>query len=220
MVSHELRTPLTSVRSSLGLLALGTAGKLSEQAQKLVAIAERNTVRLVELINDILDLERLDSGRVQLSLTPVPLQPLLTRAVETVTPLAREKGVPLEETARGPDITVMADEERVVQVLVNLLANAVKFSPHQGRVSILAEPDAEWATISVSDEGPGVPAEWRERIFEPFQQVEGSDSRAKGGSGLGLAVCRAIVERHEGRIGVEPRDPSGSRFWFTLRLAS
>ncbi len=220
MVSHELRTPLTSVRSSLGLLALGTAGELSKEAEKLVAIAERNTVRLVDLINDILDLERLSSGRMELSLTPVQLDPLLGRAVETVAPLAREKGVALEQPPRQRDLTVVADEERVVQVLINLLANAVKFSPPEGRVRVLVEPQAEWANISVSDEGPGVPAEWRERIFEPFQQVEVSDSRAKGGSGLGLAVCRAIVERHDGRIGVEPRDPAGSRFWFTLPLAS
>jgi PAS domain S-box-containing protein len=220
MVSHELRTPLTSVRSSLGLLAMGKAGEMSQQAEKLVAIAERNTVRLVDLINDILDLERLSSGRVELSLSPVPLETLLARAVETVAPLAQEKGVALEEPPRGRDLVVVADEERVVQVLINLVGNAVNFSPPEGRVWLLAEPEAEWATISVSDEGPGVPAEWRERIFEPFQQVEGSDSRARGGTGLGLAVCRAIVERHGGRIGTEPRDPAGSRFWFTLRLAS
>jgi PAS domain S-box-containing protein len=220
MVSHELRTPLTSVRSSLGLLALGTAGELSKEAEKLVAIAERNTVRLVSLINDILDLERLSSGRVELSLSPVPLEPLLARAAEAVAPLAREKGVTLEEPPRGRDLLVVADEERVVQVLVNLLGNAVKFSPPGGRVSLLAEPDGEWANIGVSDDGPGIPAEWRERIFEPFQQVEGSDTRAKGGSGLGLSVCKAIVERHGGRIGVDPRDPAGSRFWFTLRLPS
>jgi PAS domain S-box-containing protein len=220
MVSHELRTPLTSLRSSLGLLSLGTAGELSKDAQKLVAIAERNTVRLVDLVNDILDLERLNSGRVELSLSAILLEPLLARAVETIAPLARERGVQLEQAPGPAGLRVVADAERVVQVLINLLANAIKFSPRGGRMWLLAEQEADLAKISVGDEGPGIPAEWRERVFEPFQQVEASDSRAKGGSGLGLAVCKAIVERHGGRIGAEPRDPVGSQFWFTLRIAS
>jgi len=220
MVSHELRTPLTSLRGSLGLLALGTAGGLSKEAARLLEIAERNTVRLVTLINDILDLERLSSGRVELRKRPGPLGPILALAVEAVGPLAQEKGVQLVLPAERPDSRVLVDAERIEQVLINLLGNAVKFSPSGGRVWLLADPRAESAEISVCDEGPGIPAEWRERVFEPFQQVEGSDSRAKGGSGLGLAICKAIVERHGGRIGVEPRRPTGSRFWFRVPLVS
>jgi PAS domain S-box-containing protein len=220
MVSHELRTPLTSLRGSLGLLALGTAGGLSKEAAKLLEIAERNTVRLVTLINDILDLERLSSGRVELRKRPAPLGPILALAVEAVGPLAQEKGVQLVLPAERPDSTVLVDAERIEQVLINLLGNAVKFSPSGGRVWLLADPRAESAEISVCDEGPGIPSEWRERVFEPFQQVEGSDSRTKGGSGLGLAICKAIVERHGGRIGVEPGRPTGSRFWFTVPLVS
>jgi signal transduction histidine kinase len=220
MVSHELRTPLTSLRSSLGLLALGKGGELSKQAEKLVAIAERNTVRLVNLINDILDLERLSGGRVELRRAAGPLEPMLARAVEDVLPLARERGIALEWASGGRGLVVFVDPDRIVQVLINLLANAVKFSPVGGQVSLLVEPQAESVRISVCDDGPGIPAEWRERVFEPFQQVEGSDSRAKGGSGLGLAICKTIVERHGGTIGVEPRDPTGSRFWFTIPLAA
>ena len=220
MVSHELRTPLTSLRGSLGLLALGTAGGLSKEAARLLDIAERNTVRLVTLVNDILDLERLSSGRAELRKRPGPLGPILALAVEAVGSLAQEEGVQLVLPAERPDSTVLVDAERIEQVLINLLGNAVKFSPSGGRVWLLADPQAESAEISVCDEGPGIPAEWRERVFEPFQQVEGSDSRTKGGSGLGLAICKAIVERHGGRIGVEPRSPAGSRFWFTVPLVS
>jgi PAS domain S-box-containing protein len=218
MVSHELRTPLTSLRGSLGLLALRAAGGLSKEAETLVTIAERSTLRLVTLIDDILDLERLNSGRVELHPKPVPLGPIVARAVEAVGPLAQQKQVQLELPVDQPGPTVLADGPRIEQVLINLIGNAVKFSPAGGHVWLLAEPQAESAEISVQDEGPGVPPEWHERVFEPFQQVEGSDSRAKGGSGLGLAICKAIVERHGGRIGVESRPASGSRFWFTLPL--
>ena len=219
MVSHELRTPLTSLRSSLGLLALGKGGELSKEAEKLVAIAERNTVRLVSLINDILDLERLRGGRVELRRAAVFLEPLLARAVEDISPLARESQIVLERAPSESGLVVLVDADRIVQVLINLLANAVKFSPAGGRVWLLAEPLAESVRISVCDDGLGIPAEWRERVFEPFQQVEGSDSRARGGSGLGLAISKSIVERHGGSIGVEPREPAGSRFWFTVPLA-
>ena len=219
MVSHELRTPLTSLRSSLGLLALGKGGELSKKAEKLVAIAERNTVRLVSLINDILDLERLRGGRVELRRAAVSLEPLLARAVEDISPLAHERGIVLERASSESGLVVLVDADRVVQVLINLLANAVKFSPVGGQVWLIAEPLAESVRISVCDGGQGIPAEWRERVFEPFQQVEGSDSRARGGSGLGLAICKSIVERHGGSIGVEPREPAGSRFWFTVLLA-
>ena len=213
-VSHELRTPLTSIRGSLGLLAAGVVGPLPDEARELVAIAERNTTRLIGLINEILDLERLESGRLPLELAPTRLDAVLRRAVETVEGLARDHGVTLELPATAA--VVVGDEGRLVQVVVNLVSNAVRFSPRGSRVALAVRPAAARWRVEVSDEGRGVPAELRRRIFEPFFQAEGSDARKKGGSGLGLAICRALIEQHGGEIAVDPRPGGGSVFWFTV----
>lgn len=214
MVSHELRTPLTSVRASLGLLALGATGVLPEAAQRVVAIAERNTERLVGLINDIIDLERAEGGHLRMALGPVNVRATIERAVETVSPLAAQENMTIE-VARA-ESGLIGDAERLTQVLVNLISNAVKFAPKGSRVVVSAEDAGADVRFSVTDEGPGIPEAARDLIFEPFRQIEDSDTRKKGGSGLGLAICRAIVERHGGRIGVEVAEGGGSRFHFTL----
>lgn len=216
-VSHELRTPLTSVRGSLGLLASGVMGEFSPEAVRLVELAERNVVRLVGLINDILDLERLENGRMPIALAPTPLARAISRSVEAVGAMAAQVNVSLE--IQAADLTVIGDEDRVVQVVVNLLSNAIKFSPAGIEVSLRVAPDHGVARIEVLDRGPGVPDESRDLIFEPFRQAEGTDVRQKGGSGLGLAICKAIIDQHHGEIGYRPRDGGGSRFWFTLPLA-
>ena len=217
-VSHELRTPLTSVRGSLGLLASGAVGDLAPDAIRLVAIAERNVVRLVALINDILDLERLESGRMQLQIAATSMAPILLRSIEAVAAMAAQGGVRLSTEA--PDVTVMADADRVVQVVVNLLSNAIKFSPPNADVLLRMSSEGRDARVEVLDRGPGVPEDSRELIFEPFRQIENTDVRQKGGSGLGLAICRALVDQQDGRIGFTPHDGGGSIFWFTLPLAS
>jgi len=217
-VSHELRTPLTSIRGSLGLLSSGALGALGPDALRLVEIAERNVVRLVGLINDILDLERLESGRMQMHLAASPIDAILTRSVEAVAAMASGGGVRID-TANATAM-VTADADRIVQVVVNLLSNAVKFSPPGGTVTVRTAAQGPDLLCDVLDEGPGVPAEYRDLIFEPFRQAESTDVRQKGGSGLGLAICRAIVEQHGGRIGMEPREGGGSRFWFTVPLAA
>ena len=201
-VSHELRTPLTSVRGSLGLLASGAMGEFSPAAIHLVEIAERNVVRLVGLINDILDLERLEGGRMPMSLAATALDRTVSLAIQAAAPI------------------VVADEDRVVQVLVNLLSNAIKFSPAGTEVALRVECIGGLARLEVLDRGPGVPEESRDIIFEPFSQAEGTDVRQKGGSGLGLAICKAIVDQHRGDIGYTPREGGGSLFWFTLPLAA
>ncbi len=216
-VSHELRTPLTSIRGSLSLLAGGALGELPDEARDVLAIAERNTVRLITLINDILDLERLEAGRMEMTITAVPLSGILGRSEESVHGMAAASGVVLE--AGRAEVDVLGDADRLVQVLVNLLSNAVKFSPRNGRIVISTHLDGRMAEVRVQDQGRGIPASHREAIFQRFQQVEASDSRQKGGTGLGLAICRAIVEQHGGTIGVDSEVGKGSTFWFRIPLA-
>jgi PAS domain S-box-containing protein len=217
-VSHELRTPLTSIRGSLGLLAAGALGELPGEAQEVVQIAERNAIRLIGLINDILDLERLETGRMDLAIRPHEVAGVVGRAIDAVAGMAHGRGVKVE--ARSASGSVQGDEERLVQVLVNLLSNAVKFSPEGGSVTIEAAPGDGGIEFRVSDQGRGIPESYREIIFNRFQQVEASDSRQKGGSGLGLAICKAIVEQHGGSIGVESQPGRGSTFWFRIPAAS
>ena len=213
-VSHELRTPLTSIRGSLSLLAGGALGDLPDEAKDVVVIAERNTVRLIALINDILDLERVEAGKVQLKLEEIPLAAVVERSLESVRGFAEQQGITI--TAPATETRVVGDLDRLVQVLVNLLSNAVKFSPPAGTVAVeVAERDG-YAEVSVRDQGRGVPAHRREAIFERFEQVESSDARQKGGSGLGLAICKAIVEAHGGTIGVEDANGGGAQVVFTL----
>jgi PAS domain S-box-containing protein len=213
-VSHELRTPLTSLRGSLGLLTSGVVGSLPPDTLKMIEIAERNTVRLIDLINGILDLERLGTGAGQLSLAPMPLADAIEQAHEAVAALARKADVAIDP--HRTDLVVHADERRLVQVLVNLLGNAIKFSSAGSGVEMEVDETDGHARVRGLDRGLGVPAEMQEAIFEPFRQVEGSDARREGGSGLGLAISRAIVEQHGGTIGVMPRERGGSVFWFTL----
>ncbi len=213
-VSHELRTPLTSIRGSLGLLGAGALGGLPSEAMEVVQIAERNAIRLIGLINDILDLERLESGRLELTIRPHEAAAVVARAMDAVAGMARGRDVTLEAVpAQG---RLQADEERVVQVLVNLLSNAVKFSPAGGRVRVEAAARDGSVEFRVSDQGRGIPESYKEIIFNRFQQVEASDSRQKGGSGLGLAICKAIVEQHGGTIGVDSEIGHGSTFWFRI----
>ena len=214
-VSHELRTPLTSIRGSLGLLASGAVGALSDEVVEVVAIAERNAVRLMALINDILDLERLETGKIELQFAQVPVESILRRAMESLATFGQKHGV----TVEAPEVSSMiwADADRIVQVLVNLLSNAVKFSPPGGVVTIGVGLRESWVEFRVTDRGRGVPVAHRRAIFERFRQVETSDAREKGGTGLGLAICKSIIEQHGGTIGVESEEGGGSSFWFRSR---
>jgi len=212
-VSHELRTPLTSIRGSLGLLASGAAGPLSDHVIEVVALAERNAIRLMALIEDILDLERLETGKVELQMTRVPIASILRRAIESLAAFSAQ-GVSVEAPTVSSSID--GDADRIVQVLVNLLSNAVKFSAPGGVVTIAVTADGKWTEFRVIDHGRGVPAAHQRAIFERFRQVDPSDAREKGGAGLGLAICKSIVEQHGGTIGVESEEGAGSAFWFRL----
>lgn len=214
MVSHELRTPLTSIRGSLGLVASGAMGQVPARAQRMLDIAVHNTDRLVRLINDILDIERMRSGRTPMERRGCDLADLMGQAAEVMAPIAQKAGVQLQVTPLAAQI--LADPDRLVQVLTNLLSNAVKFSPPGGRVHLSAEAIRSEIRIRVADEGRGIPPELLEDVFERFHQVDASDARDRQGSGLGLPICRTIVEQHGGCIWAESRLGLGSTFFVVL----
>lgn len=216
LVSHELRTPLTSIRGSLGLLAGGAVGDIPPSAKRMIDIAAGNTDRLVRLINDILDIERMESGKASLERDERNVGDLIVQAVDEMRGAATAGKVVL--VPQPMDIAVWADGDRIVQTLANLIGNAIKFSPEGGEVTVSATTNGTEAVLFVSDHGRGIPPEKLDAVFGRFQQVDASDSREKGGTGLGLAICQSIVQQHEGRIWVESTVDVGSTFLFSLPL--
>jgi PAS domain S-box-containing protein len=218
-VSHELRTPLTSISGSLGLIAGGAAGELPERAQRLVDIARSNCARLIRLINDILDLDKIESGRTVFSVKPLPLSALIDQAIDANRAFAASHNVAIELDPVPLDATILGDEDRMMQVLTNLLSNAAKFSPENGTVRVSVTPLDRRYRISVADQGPGIPEEFRERIFGKFAQADASDSRQKGGTGLGLSIVRQIVERLGGSVDFDSTPGQGAIFHVDLPAA-
>lgn len=217
VVGHELRSPLTSIRGALGLLDGGVLGELPQDAANMVSVAVLNTDRLVRLVNDILDIERMAAGRLLLEPAPVRAAALVSESIQVLQATADAAGVTLR--SRVDSSAVFADADRIVQALVNLLGNAVKFSHAGDVVSVTVARDQDLALFSVRDDGRGIPVDRLESIFERFRQVDASDAREKGGAGLGLPIARAIVEQHEGRMWAESEEGRGSTFHFTLPLA-
>ena len=217
VVGHELRTPLTSIHGALGLLRAGLLGDLNPRGRQMVDIAAHNTDRLVRLINDILDIERLKSGKVDLELQECDVAVLAERSLEVMRSMADGAGVHLTLDARPAVHRV--DPDRIEQTMTNLLSNAIKFSSAGEEVLLTVRSDAGGLTIQVRDQGRGIPAEDLERIFDRFQQVDGSDARDKGGTGLGLAICRTITDQHGGRIWAESAPGGGALFTMTIPAA-
>ena len=213
-VSHELRTPLTSIRGSLGLVAGGATGELPERAAELVRIAARNSERLILLINDILDMEKIESGKLEFTLTPQPILPLVEQAVEANSAYADEHDTRLVlSEAIDDDVKVNVDENRVEQILTNLISNAAKFTDPDTEVELAVTSENGGVRIAVTDHGPGIPREFRDRLFEKFSQADASDQRKKGGTGLGLSITKELVERMGGRIWFETETDAGSTFY-------
>jgi signal transduction histidine kinase len=220
-VSHELRTPLTSIRGSLGLVLNDVAGPMSESARTLLRVADRNAERLGALVEDLLDAERFESGRLRLELLEQPLQPLIRQALDANTPYAAQHQVTLELHDTAKDVIARVDGQRILQVMTNLLSNAVKFSPRESAVSInLTRPAPQRVRVEVQDRGPGISPQFRARIFTLFAQGDASDSRAKGGTGLGLAISKALVEHMGGTIGFVPGAGGGTIFFFELPVGA
>ncbi|MDZ4836651.1 MAG: ATP-binding protein [Candidatus Melainabacteria bacterium] len=214
MVSHELKTPLMAVQVYLELLECGSYGTLNETGAEKLKAVENNVTRLTKLIKDLLDIERLESGTLSSRKRPCNLQEILDATRDSVMPSAEQSGINV--TFPSVKISFNADPDRLVQVLVNLIANALKFSPEGSTVTVDAADEGDNVLISVTDEGRGIPRKFRKKIFERFQQVSVDDASRKGGAGLGLAICRSIVEQHSGEIAVESEEGKGSKFWMRL----
>ncbi|TDX99667.1 PAS domain S-box-containing protein [Thiohalophilus thiocyanatoxydans] len=217
-VSHELRTPLTSIRGSLGLLSGNLGEQLPEQALSLIDIASRNAERLLHLINDILDINKIESGEMAFDYQPLRVSGFLQQAVENNLAYARPFDVDLVLADTLPDVELFADEHRLMQVMNNLLSNAVKFSPAHSRVEIDANIQQHFVRISVTDHGKGIAEEFHQKVFDRFGQADASDSRNTGGTGLGLSIARAIVEQHGGQINFVSQPGIGTTFYFDMPL--
>ncbi|MBD2433129.1 PAS domain S-box protein [Fischerella sp. FACHB-380] len=233
VVNHELRTPLTSISGALDLLANGVLQAAPEDAQRMLNIAATNTDRLLRLINDILDIERIESGKVQIIKQTCDVADLMSQSAEVMEEMAMQAGVTLSVSPLS--VRIWADPDRIIQVFTNLLSNAIKFSPTGSTVWLSAElvnelgrisphlpttPSPHHILFTVKDQGRGIPAQKLESIFERFGQVDASDSRQKGGTGLGLAICRSILQHHDGQIWAESTLGEGSTFFFTLPILS
>ena len=230
-VSHELRTPLTSIRGSLGLIEGGVAGALPDKAKNLVAVARNNCERLIRLINDILDIEKIEAGKIDFDMKPVDLIAIVNQSLADNEGYARTHQCSYVLRSEISTARVTGDRDRLLQVIANLLSNAAKYSPPGGVVEVNVTQKGERLRIEIVDSGPGIPREFRKRIFQKFSQADSSDTRKKGGSGLGLSIAKAIVEYHGGEIGFDSataeeaaegppaRATSGTTFWFELPVA-
>ncbi len=215
-VSHELRTPLTSIAGSLGLLTSKAAGTLSGPAARLLEIAHSNSQRLVRLVNDILDIEKLDSGHVVFNLRRVEVCSLVQESIDAIGEFSQGLGVSIRFEASAAVHEVRADADRLAQVVTNLLSNAVKFSPPNGEVVVTIENRAGRVRISVRDHGLGIATEFKSRVFERFAQADATNARRKGGTGLGLSIVKEIVDRLAGEVGFDDADGGGTVFHVEL----
>ena len=217
-VSHELRTPLTAIHGALGLIASGITGPLDERTMDMVRIARRNSDRLILLVNDLLDMRRLESGNLELNLRKINLVAVIRQAIEENQGYLAQFQVRCEFEPDRTSIPVQGDRNRLIQVLTNLLSNAAKYGPSNETIRVRTRCSGGVVRISVIDRGEGVPPEFRPRLFEKFARYDSSDARAVSGTGLGLSIARAIVEAHGGRIGFYSDRSVGTTFYFELPL--
>lgn len=215
MISHDLRSPLTSLQFTLALAEKGAFGEINEKGKERFSRAEYTVERLVKLINELLDIEKMEAGMLNMVAAPEDLAPIVRRAIDSVSSLAEKKSIEIDAPESSLEVNVEAD--RIVQVLVNLLSNAIKFSPENSKITIAATELPTGIKVMVADQGRGIPKDKVKSIFDRFSQVEHEDATTHGGSGLGLAICKAIIEGHGGIIGVDSDDGEGSRFWFIVQ---
>lgn len=219
-VSHELRTPLTSIKGYIDLILDGEAGEINEIQREFLSIVKQNSDRLVELINDMLDISRIESGRIHLKIQPLDLCDLIAGAVDTFQAVSDQSGHKLLPKAPHDLPKAAGDRDRVGQVLMNFISNAIKYSPEGGSVTVKARQDGDMVTVSITDQGIGIAKEDQAKLFTKFYRVDSSLTREIGGTGLGLSICKSIIELLGGRVGVKSSAGKGSTFWFSLPLAS
>ena len=219
MVSHELRTPMTSVKTSLTLLVEGAGGRLDPAAHELLEVALRNADRLIRLVNDLLDLSRLEAGRMDLRVEPVAVADAVAASIEMVAAFSEARGVTLRTDPPAEPQIVSAERDRLVQVIVNLLSNAIKFSPKGGCVDVRWWRQDEWVVTEVRDHGAGIPRDQLKVVFDPFRQLDSSTTREHGGAGLGLTIAQRIAQAFGGELNVESEVSKGSRFSIRLPVA-
>lgn len=217
MVSHDLRSPLTSIQAFLMMLNEGIYGDLTKKGQDKAQSADRSATRLLALVNDLLDLDKLESGRFQMEFSNIPISSVIDRSLDALRAIAEKQGIVFETPKTTAE--VYADGDRLVQVLVNLLGNAVKYSPPGESVVISVAQSDGLVEVRVTDKGRGIPPQLRDAIFEKFKQVDAKDHKQKGGSGLGLAIAKALIEQQAGSIGVDSEEGIGSSFWFKVPVA-
>jgi signal transduction histidine kinase len=217
MISHDIKTPLTSIYGSVEYLDTGCGGELTEKGFHMTARAMRNIERVLSLINSLLYVEQLEAGMANITITDESLKRLVEEAVESIQDLAEKQNVRVVSSVE--DVQVAVDARRTEQVLINLFSNALKFSPHGSSIEVSSHVRGNEIELSVTDHGRGVPPDAQEKIFHRFQQVEESDATERGGHGLGLAICRAIVSAQGGSIGVTSTPGQGATFWFTMKRA-
>jgi signal transduction histidine kinase len=211
IISHELRSPLSSIQGTLTLLDAGAYGQLNDQGRMRVTNAEASATRLINLINELLEIQKMSVGKLKMNFESTSLGPVLQRSIEMARVLAERKSIKLE--SNGIEGEAYVDGARIEQVLVNLLSNAIKYSPNGTTVSVKVVKEGELVEFRIKDEGPGISESLRETIFERYEQGEGTE---KDGTGLGLPICKAIVEEHRGQIGLETELGKGSTFWFRV----
>lgn len=219
IVSHELRTPLTSIRGSIGLLISGVLGSFSEKADNLLKIANNNCERLLVLINDILDIEKIEAGKMDFELKLADLNSIVDEAVAVNKMYADKFAVDLKVILTTSPVSVYVDSGRLMQVLANLISNACKFSPEHGTVTVTVKEMNANVRVSISDNGPGIPEEFQTRIFQKFSQADSSDTRGKGGTGLGLNISKIIIDKLGGNLGFTSHQSLGSTFYFDLPIS-
>ena len=227
VASHELRTPLAAIKNAILLILKGRTGEVNETQSKFLSMAERNINRLTNILNDLLNLSRIESGRVQFNLQNIELKETIEFIASSLKAQADAKRIQIEIEAPEQLPSVYGDREKIEQILTNLIGNAIKFTPDEGHILVTAKPlprsesvgQSDMLSISVEDDGIGIPNEYLEAIFEKFYQVEGSLHRSKGGTGLGLAITKGLIEAHQGTIWVESEVGKGSTFTFTLPIS-
>jgi len=219
IASHELRTPLTSLKGALGLIHSDVVGPVPEAMKTILEVAYRNSERLGRLIDDILDMEKLDAGKMEFSMQPLAVPSLINQAISEHEGFGIKHGVSFVINGNVPNISILGDEDRLMQVFSNLMSNAAKFSSQGTIVWLSARERDQGVRISITDKGPGIPKEFQKKLFEKFSRANNSDSGNNDGTGLGLSIAKSVVERHGGDLGFQTETDVGTTFYFDLQKA-